>query len=181
MPKLSDARKQILEQARRLAQTRGYGGFSYRDIAQELGIKSASIHYHFPGKDDLIAALIDAYSDAVFDILEDEAVALAPAKEKLEAFTRPFRTALEDGNKMCLCGMLSAEAELLSDEARQKVQAFFDRCEAWLEDVYRELEAADPASAATTCVASLEGALLLARARGSMTPFNQVVARLLAG
>ena len=43
----------ILDVAERLAQTQGYNGFSYADIAAELGITKASLHYHFASKADL--------------------------------------------------------------------------------------------------------------------------------
>src|SRR5271168_5491364 len=51
----------ILDVAERLAQTRGYNGFSYADIAAELGVTKASLHYHFPSKAELGRALIVRY------------------------------------------------------------------------------------------------------------------------
>ena len=44
-------------------QVRGFNGFSYADIASELGITKASLHYHFPGKAELGEALIERYAD----------------------------------------------------------------------------------------------------------------------
>jgi len=44
--------------AEALIQSRGYSAFSYQDISDRLGIRKASIHYHFPSKTDLgVAAL----------------------------------------------------------------------------------------------------------------------------
>src|SRR6202050_5304997 len=51
----------ILDVAEQLAQTRGYNGFSYADIAAPLGVTKASLHYPFPSKAQLGAALIDRY------------------------------------------------------------------------------------------------------------------------
>src|SRR5580704_19068132 len=51
----------ILDVAERLAQTRGYNGFSYADIAIQLGVTKASLHYHFPSKAELGRALIERY------------------------------------------------------------------------------------------------------------------------
>src|SRR6202050_5213821 len=51
----------ILDVAEQLAQTRGYNGFSYADIASQLGVTKASLHYHFPSKAELGRALIDRY------------------------------------------------------------------------------------------------------------------------
>src|ERR1700689_5234 len=51
----------ILDVAEQLAQTRGYNGFSYADIASQLGVTKASLHYHFPSKAELGRALIERY------------------------------------------------------------------------------------------------------------------------
>ena len=52
-----DSAKQILDIAERRMRQTGYNAVSYRDIAAEMGIKSASLHYHFPKKEDLGVAL----------------------------------------------------------------------------------------------------------------------------
>src|SRR5437773_8986467 len=52
----------ILDVAERLVQTRGFNGFSYADIAAELHITKASIHYHFPSKAALGRALVERYA-----------------------------------------------------------------------------------------------------------------------
>jgi hypothetical protein len=52
----------ILDVAERLVQTRGHNGFSYADVASELGITRAALHYHYPGKAELGEALIGALS-----------------------------------------------------------------------------------------------------------------------
>ena len=57
----SETAGQILDLAETLIQTRGYSAFSYQDIADSLGIRKASIHYHFPSKADLGVAVVDRY------------------------------------------------------------------------------------------------------------------------
>src|SRR5271170_7068139 len=57
----TEAARAILDVAEQLAQTRGYNGFSYADIAAELGVTKASLHYHFPSKAELGRALIVRY------------------------------------------------------------------------------------------------------------------------
>ncbi|MDP2026901.1 TetR/AcrR family transcriptional regulator [Sulfuriferula sp.] len=42
-----------------MVQRRGFNDFSYADIANEVGIRKASLHHHFPTKTDLGLALID--------------------------------------------------------------------------------------------------------------------------
>ena len=58
----ADTRSRILDVAERLVQTRGFNGFSYADIAAELQISKASLHYHFPSKAELGEALIGRYA-----------------------------------------------------------------------------------------------------------------------
>ena len=60
-PQRSETAEQILDLAETLIQTRGYSAFSYQDIADSLGIRKASIHYHFPSKSDLGVAVVDRY------------------------------------------------------------------------------------------------------------------------
>ena len=49
----------ILDVAEHFMQTRGFNDFSYRDIQNEVGVKTSSIHYYFPTKQDLVIHLID--------------------------------------------------------------------------------------------------------------------------
>ncbi|HJT14927.1 MAG TPA: helix-turn-helix domain-containing protein, partial [Dongiaceae bacterium] len=58
----AETRARILDVAQGLIQQRGYNGFSYRDIADEVGIRAPTIHYYFPAKADLAAALVDRYA-----------------------------------------------------------------------------------------------------------------------
>ncbi|GAB3106486.1 TetR/AcrR family transcriptional regulator [Bordetella tumbae] len=125
-------RDQLLEHAQCLIRRRGYNGFSYRDLADHVGVKTASIHYYFPAKDDLLIAVIDKYAVQVHAMLHgiDKSV---PANERLARYAALFRGGPTD--QICLCGMLAADFASLSDRARQSVQAFFRMHETWLSEV----------------------------------------------
>ena len=118
-------------------QVRGFNGFSYADVAAELGVTKAALHYHFPGKAELGRALIERYTErfaaALADI--DERVPDAPAK--LAAYAGLYAEVLR-GNRMCLCGMLAAEYQTLPDPMREAVIAFIDANEAWVAKVLDE-------------------------------------------
>lgn len=58
----ANTRDQLLAHAEKLIRTRGCNGFSYRDLAEHVGVKTSSIHYYFPGKDDLLYEAVEAYS-----------------------------------------------------------------------------------------------------------------------
>src|SRR5579872_2772954 len=97
----------ILDRAERLAQTRGFNGFSYADIAADLRVTKASLHYHFPTKAELGVALIERYAAAFAGALADLDLRSDNARHKLEEYVRIYRDVLVDG-RMCLCGMLAA-------------------------------------------------------------------------
>ncbi|ASL46899.1 HTH-type transcriptional repressor NemR [Burkholderia sp. AD24] len=130
----SPVRSQILDHAVTLIMLRGYNGFSYRDLSNLVGIKTASIHYYFPSKDDLVLEAVSSYSDEVLSSMNAIGDTL-PADAKLSKYTKLFGKTLGDGDQICLCGMLAADIESLPDDIRQAVQAFFKANERWLTKV----------------------------------------------
>src|SRR5947207_472625 len=98
----------ILDVAERLAQTRGFNGFSYADIAGQLGVTKASLHYHFPTKADLGTRLIQRYRDVFTTALAAIDASGVDARAKLRAYVAIYSAVLSN-NRMCLCGMLAAD------------------------------------------------------------------------
>jgi len=182
-----DTASRILDVAERLAQTRGFNGFSYADIAAELGISKPSLHYHFATKAQLGEALIGRYAarfaEALVAIDERE----VSSATKLEAYAGIYADVLEE-QRMCLCGMLAADYDTLPERMREAVVRFFDVNEAWLTRVLERgvqegaLQLRGPASeAAQAIVSGLEGALLIARPYGDVSRFQTAATGLLAG
>jgi TetR/AcrR family transcriptional regulator, transcriptional repressor for nem operon len=176
----------ILDVAERLVQTQGFNGFSYADIADDLGITKASLHYHFATKAALGARLIARYGDR-FNAALDEIDRVEPhAHEKLRRHAQLYADVLKK-NRMCLCGMMAAEHATLPREMRAGVRAFFETSEAWLTGVLeqgrkaRQLRFTGAASdAARMLLGALEGAMLVARSYGELSRFTAASARLLA-
>src|ERR1700691_4766243 len=102
----------VLDAAEALAQTRGFNGFSYAHIAEQLGITKASLHYHFRSKAQLGEALIARYARRFASALAEIDAAEPDASDKLTAYAALYSGVL-DGGRMCLCGMLAAEYETL--------------------------------------------------------------------
>src|SRR5260370_7073102 len=103
----------------------GYRGFSFRDLAAELVIKSPSVHQHFPTKATLAAAVVRRYGDRFL-----ATVASRPNEtgdDAISAYRSAFRKALERDGRMCLCGVLGAEAGVLTPEVVEEIQSFFRR------------------------------------------------------
>lgn len=176
---------QILDVAERLVQVRGFNGFSYADIAAELGITKAALHYHFAGKADLGEALISRYSSRFAEELARVDATAGSASARLAGYADLYLQVLRD-QKMCLCGMLAAEYQTLPHPMQDAVMRFFDQNEAWLEAVLEDgvaegvLQFAAPARAtARLIIGSLEGAMLIARPYGDDARFQVVVDSLL--
>ena len=182
-----DTATRILDSAERLVQARGYNGFSYADVAAELGVTKAGLHYHFAGKTELGQALIDRYSERFSAALERIESRVSDAPDRLEAYAALYAEVLR-GHRMCLCGMLAAEHATLPQPIRERLTAFFDLNEAWLERVLEQGCAegslrlnARSAETAQLIVSALEGAMLVARPYGELGRFDSAVTGLLAG
>jgi TetR/AcrR family transcriptional repressor of nem operon len=177
----------ILDIAEPLVQSRGFNGFSYADVAEELGITKASLHYHFAGKAELGKALIDRYAARFADALAAIDAGEGDARAKLDAYARIYADVLAD-QRMCLCGMLAADYETLPGPMRDAVVRFFDDNEAWLVGLLDQGRAegslrlaGTPRDAAQAIVGGLEGAMLVARPYGDLARFQAAANQLLAG
>ena len=176
----------ILDVAERLVQVRGFNGFSYADIAAELQITKAALHYHFASKAALGEALITRYADRFMAALASLDTAGGTAGAKLDSYVRLYLQVLRD-RKMCLCGMLAAEYQTLPEPMRDKVIKSFDQNETWLERVLNQgradgsLHFAGLApDTARMIIGGLEGAMLIARPYGDIARFQAAAASLLA-
>ncbi|MEM8925636.1 MAG: TetR/AcrR family transcriptional regulator [Actinomycetota bacterium] len=166
-----DIRSEVMNEARRAMQSAGVGGFSYRDLAERVGVKAPSIHHHFPHRSELVAATTRRYRTEFATRVE--AIAAGPATERLRAYADLFLHPAADG-VMCLCGAAAAGWDALDDAAKAEVDAFFVDQRRWLvAEIERgvaggELRAdLDPDDLALTLLSALEGALVLARTPGA--------------
>jgi TetR/AcrR family transcriptional regulator, transcriptional repressor for nem operon len=171
----------VLDIAERLVQVRGFNGFSYADIAGELGITKAALHYHFAGKADLGEALITRYTSKFAEALAVVDTTAPDAAARLAGYADLYLQVLRN-ERMCLCGMLAAEYQTLPQAMQDAVMRFFDQNERWLEGVLEEgraegvLEFAGPArGTARFIIGSLEGAMLIARPYGDNARFQAMV------
>jgi TetR/AcrR family transcriptional repressor of nem operon len=183
----ANTRSRILDASERLVQVRGFNGFSYADVAAELAVTKASLHYHFPSKAELGEALIARYAERFARALAaiDAHLTLAPAK--LDAYAKLYAEVLRQ-ERMCLCGMLAAEYQTLPHPIRNAVVAFLNDNEAWLAPVLEDgrkdgsLHFSNTAAVtARSIISGLEGAMLVARPYGAVDRFETTAAQLLAG
>jgi TetR/AcrR family transcriptional repressor of nem operon len=165
-----------------IAETRmrrvGYNAVSFRDIADEMGIKSASLHYHFPKKADLGVALVQRYSETFTAILSTRTETITDPAGKIAAFTRLYRDALGDSQMICLCAMLGAESSSLPESVSDEVRAAVVNQTDWLTHQYSALGKADPKASAQTTLALLQGAMILSGLYENAEPFIAAVSQI---
>lgn len=182
-----DTRSRILDVGERLIQVRGFNGFSYADVAGELSITKASLHYHFPSKANLGTAIIARYAQRFAQALDEIGASPSNAPAKLSAYATLYANVLRE-ERMCLCGMLASEYESIADPMRNAVINFLDDNETWLvavlEQGNREGSLSFAGSAACTArslVSGLEGAMLIARPYRAVERFEAAATQLLGG
>lgn len=171
----SDTAHAILDAAQALAQTRGFNAFSYRDLADRVGIRTASIHYHFPSKADLGRALVERYHDVVAGMLAAIARDTTDAPERLARYADLLESVLAtpgegDELRICLGGMLASDFPTLPPDMQEGVAYFVRANVAWLADVLERGRndgtlafTGDSDAAATALFSALEGAMMVAR------------------
>jgi TetR/AcrR family transcriptional repressor of nem operon len=179
MKVVADTKERIMAKARLTVQDRGYAGLSFRELAKDVGIKSASIHYYFATKGELGAALASRYT-ADFAAYLDGLLAEGLDPETCMArYTDVFGNTLRNDNRMCLAGILAAELNELPDEVRTEVVKFGKMNEDWIARVLAMNLSAKPEATrrrARAIFAAVLGAQLVARSRDDVSVYDDTVA-----
>lgn len=173
MGNMSETAERLMDLAEARIRDAGYHGFSFRELAAEIGIKSASVHHHFPTKAGMAAAVTRRYGARFFEV-----VARRPNEKSDDAiaiYRSAFRHAIEKDGRMCLNGILGAEAGGLPSEVVDEIGAFFRHC---VDDLSSRIGGPDAASQAFHVMATLEGGLILARAFGDIAAFDRATENL---
>ena len=175
---MADKREQIEAAATRAIQKDGLRSVSFRALADQVGVKSASVHYHFPTKSDLAHAVVDGYRDRFQQRLARIEREESTLDDKLGAFIQIFDD-VAGSHDLCLCGMMASEMTALDSDTKQSLGRFFRDSEAWLERVLaaHDGEWASPltgAEVARVLMAGLEGGLLLDRIAGGNTRIEAI-------
>lgn len=168
-----DTRERILDTAVALFQQRGFNGFSYKDIAGPLGIRNAAIHYHFPSKGDLGAAMIDRYRDLLKTRTADFMANGGDARAQLEGFFRFSLHEFDHGIPVCPAGAVGTEFDALPDPMRERSRKLHQEVTDWLTrvmEVGREQGTldfqGDPGARALLVTTAVQGGRQIARYGG---------------
>ncbi|MEM7351639.1 MAG: TetR/AcrR family transcriptional regulator [Acidobacteriota bacterium] len=178
----TDTRTAILDLTEELVRSRSFNAFSYQDIADRIGIRKASVHYHFPSKEDLGVALVER--------LRRQAVAWASAQvernasplQKFDAYLSFQAESLRQGDMICPQGILGAEYNALPERVKESYIEFLEQIQTWLASVLRKGQKqgvfsrdASPEDQAALIQSATQGALQLSRASGRDERYYAVV------
>ncbi|KAA0121643.1 TetR/AcrR family transcriptional regulator [Methylobacterium sp. P1-11] len=173
-----DVREAILVAAREAAMAYGYGGINFRDLAETVGIKAASINYYFANKAILGEAVARRYWE---DIARDLEAISASAQSPIEALRRYpgiFRLSLERDNRMCLSSFMATEYDALPEQVLKEVQSFADVNTAWLREQIVSAKLVEPKDGemrARAIYAAVAGAQIIARSRSDINLFDSLI------
>ena len=178
--------EQILDAAERRVQVVGFNGVSYANIAREIGVTNASIHYHFPAKIDLGVRLVERYRERFFAAVAEIDSTGGSTRDRLTAYADLYHGVLA-ADRLCLCGIMASESETLAAPIRAELVKFFQRNEEWLGSLLEVGRAAgeikfrsDGKAVAIAIIGALEGAMLVARVHGGLESFRASTRILLA-
>src|ERR1700684_364949 len=161
---MSDAKIAIMDAAERRMQQGGFGGFSFREIAADVGIKSSSVHYHFPTKEDLAAAVIRRWAEYTSELIDKE---LEKDPDPVRVWRKAFRGTAYSEAHMCPCTVLGAASQDLPEPVAKEVKGFFKMCQDKL-----VAEGLSPSRAAEV-LATITGALVVANALGDTAEYDR--------
>ena len=174
----SNSRENILAAARSAAQARGYGGLNFRELAEDVGIRAASMYHHFPSKADLGAAVAKRYWEDSANRLDALLADSSDPIQSLRDYPNTFRKPLESDNRMCMCSFMAAEYDDLPEAVKKEVQTFADVNVAWLAKVLIAANVVSPEKSeprARAIFAAVAGAQLMARSRSDIALYDSLI------
>ena len=171
---MSGTAEKLMDLAELRMREAGYHGFSFRELASEIGITSASVHHHFPTKAEMVVAVMQRYKGKFAEL-----VAPQPGETAEDAIAS-YRDAIRDGwlaqRGMCLSGVLGAEASGLPSELLGQVEIFFREA---IDGLAARIGGPDAEERAFSILATLEGGLILARVYDDISAFDRATSGLL--
>lgn len=175
--------QKLIDSARLLIQTRGYNGFSYADVAEQVQVRKASIHHHFPTKADLARAVVDESRALIVEQTRILAGGAFDPAEQLRMYTGYWEKCIADASApFCVAGMLATELPTLPADLADHVREHFRALSNWLETVLTkgaqmglfELQGTARLEA-ESFMSTVYGAMLTARAFSDPKVFAEIV------
>ena len=181
MTELNSTAHKILDVAERYTQLNGFNAFSYKDIQNEVGVKTSSIHYYFPSKQDLAANMVERYVGRFSNTLKSIASEEVNGLDRLRKLGEAHVNLVEQG-KFCMCGMMASDMLSLPDSVNNQLVSFFDLTQTWISEAIGQAkeQGAVPDSvserlAAMHYLSSLEGGMLIARIKDDTSYLQEII------
>jgi len=183
VPRRSDARPNAIATTARLLQQQGYAATGLEQVLAESGAPKGSFYFHFPGgKEQLAVEALESSGAFVAAVVADVVAAADTPADALRAFAALQAEQLRTSDYALGCPVATTALEMstASDAIREASRAALD---SWIAPFAASLAEAgvdDPERLATLAVATLEGALVIARTRRDaavVTELAEVVAR----
>jgi len=185
MPSI-DTKTALLNSAENAARRLGFDGFSYADLAEDVGIRKASIHHHFPSKANLSLALMQRYHENFQSVCNNINAQFDTGGAQLAELINRYKAGSDDGKRLCLCASFSASRDSLPPDVVQKISLFRDMVMNWMIAAFEKGRddgsisgVTDPSLEAASAMSLLEGAQLAARTEENPALFDNAVALLM--
>jgi TetR/AcrR family transcriptional repressor of nem operon len=179
----ADTAERILDTAHVLMVDRGYAAFSYADIADQLNVSKATIHHHFPSKEDLAIAVLRRHRLRLVENLTALDGAVEDPLGRLTRYMRHWETCIQKKTEpMCIAALLGAELPSLPANVATETKLHFVALHGWLQKTMelglkqKTIRLHQTASReAEVVMATVHGAMISARAYQSPKVFGQIV------
>jgi AcrR family transcriptional regulator len=183
-----DTRERIVEAAMELFWLKGYGSTSIADILSRSQVNSGSLYHFFPGKQDVLIAVLERYRRDIGPMLLEPAwEGVEDPIERVFALLARYRAAIvsTECEYGCPIGSLALEMHEPDPPVRALLAANFagwvDAVRSCLEEGRRELPArTDLQALAEFVLTVMEGAVMQARTHRDVAYFDRAVAQLRA-
>lgn len=116
-----DTKQEILRIGMDLIKRYGYNAFSYADISKALNMKNAAVHYHFRGKEDLLAGILDQYLNEYVLMGKQLQGSGFTALQKLDKFIERY-SVLTEMDCICIIGSVASDFNTLPESVKVKIK-----------------------------------------------------------
>jgi len=135
MAKETNTKEQIVDIAEHLIMSRGYNGFSYKDISEKLNVKNAAIHYHFPSKKDLGVEVIRRAQTRFKQWDEMSASRKNSPVDMLTLALETYLGYLNSGDCICLGGSLETDFHTLPENIQHEIKTYASIIITWMRNL----------------------------------------------
>jgi len=171
-------RERLVSSAAELIHRQGVEATTLAEIAQAAEVPPGNVYYYFKTRDELVGAVIDSLAEQ-FQALLDSLDRRSSPKARLKALARSWAEQDElVAAQGCPVGTLCSELNKQESGLDAGAAGLFKLLLDWAQDQFAELGCRDPREQATTLLAGVQGAALLANTFDDRTIMARQVRRL---